>query len=306
MTEASNLGQTPEVTSKAEHARQVTERAFKELSEQLAAGNSQRLDAFLTALARFHRYSFNNVMLILTQKPDATRVAGFHTWRSLGRSVKKGEKGIAIFAPMLLKSKQDETKGADEPDKPPRLRFRVVHVFDLSQTDGEPLPEPELVGGDPGEYLTRLEAAVRSDGIRLEDRAELGGAEGLSTGGLIVLREGQSPAERFSTLTHEWAHEILHQRQTGERPPKTVRETEAEAVAFIVCQAIGLDTGTASSDYIRLYRGEPETLMESLDRIQKTACRILEAVLLGENTQHSGHGLEADAMTASLARERSR
>lgn len=279
-------GQSPEPVSKAEQARQITERSLEELSNQLAAGNSATLDAYLRALGRFHRYSFGNVMLIMFQKPDATQVAGFHTWRTMGRTVKKGEKGIAIFAPMMIKPKDaDNQQRANTGDKnpAPQLRFRVVHVFDASQTEGEPLPTLTRVGGDPRDALARLENAVRDTGVTLETVDELGGALGMSSGGRIRLASGLADAERFSVLVHEWAHEILHQTVSVEkRPDKTVRETEAEAVAFVVGQAIGLENASASADYIRLYQGDKDTLAASLDRVQKAACRIIEAIL-GEN-----------------------
>lgn len=262
--------------SNAERARDLSESALAQLTEQLEAGNSEQFTAFLNAMSRFHKYSFGNIMLIIAQRPDATRVAGFHTWKSLGRTVKKGEKGLLIIAPMLLKPNEEDDK--PESQDRPRLRFRAVHVFDIAQTEGDPLPEPAKVGGDPGEALTRLEAAIRATGITLEDSEDLAGAEGVSTGGRILIRSGQEPAERFSTIVHEWAHELLHQIEGAERPPKVVRETEAEAVAFVVGLSIGLDTGTASADYIRLYQGDAETLAGSMDRIQKTAAVIIEAV----------------------------
>lgn len=266
--------------SNAERARDLSESALAQLSEQLEAGSSEQFTAFLNAMSRFHKYSFGNIMLIVAQRPDAIRVAGFHTWKSLGRTVKKGEKGLLIIAPMVLRSKDRDEKehGQDQDQDRPRLRFRAVHVFDLSQTEGDPLPQPTRVGGDPGEALGLLETAIRDSGITLEDSDELGGAVGISTGGRIMVRPGQDPAERFSTIVHEWAHELLHQIEGAERPPKVVRETEAEAVAFVVGQSIGLDTGTASADYICLYQGNAETLAGSMDRIQKTAATIIEAV----------------------------
>jgi len=237
---------------------------------------SAQLNAYLDAMGRFHAYSFNNVMLILSQQPDATRVAGFRMWKSLGRSVKKGEKGIAIFAPMRVKEKQ-ESENADEEDAS-RVIFRVVHVFDVAQTEGEPLPEPVRVGGDPGEYLDRLCEAVVTSGITLETSFELGAADGVSKGGSIALRPGLSRAEYFSVLVHEWAHELLHQKDGETRPDRVVRETEAEAVAFVVGRSIGLETSSAASDYIRMYSGDKETLLASLGRVQSTACRIIESI----------------------------
>ena len=261
-------------TSKAAEAREVTEHALKALGDQLDRGNSARLDAFLASMGKFHRYSFGNVMLIMAQRPDASRIAGFHTWKSLGRSVRKGEKGIMIIAPMTLRAKEGD--GPEQQDTRPIVRFRVAHVFDISQTEGEPLPDLDRVQGDPGAALIRLESAVRAAGITLEDADDLGGADGLSKGGAIVLRSGLPPAERFSVLAHEWAHELLH--RSDDRPAKEVRETEAEAVAFVVSHAVGLEARSASADYIRLYNGDTKMLSSSLDRIQKAACIIIEAI----------------------------
>jgi antirestriction protein ArdC len=259
--------------SKSEAVRRAADAALDALAEQLASGKSDQLTRYLAAMGRFHRYSFQNLMLILSQRPEATHVAGFHTWKSLGRSVRKGERGIAIIAPMIFKASEEVSDNGEKI----AVRFRLVYVFDIEQTDGDPLPEPAKIGGDPGEATQRLEHAVRSRGITLDESEDLGAALGVSRGGSISLRPGLLPAERFATLVHEFAHELLH-KDKGERPPKRVRETEAEAVAHVVCQTIGLDTGTAASDYIQLYRGDRETLATSLDRIQKTACEIIEAV----------------------------
>lgn len=278
MTRAGTTGQETGPTSKADFVRQVTERSLDELSQQLEAGDSQQLEAYLAAIGRFHRYSFHNIMLILAQRPDATHVAGFRTWRKLGRAVMKGQKGIAIFAPMKIKPKPKDGDASEEDDRPPQLRFRIVHVFDITQTEGDPLPEPARVSGDPREALSALETAILTEGIDIEDADNLGGADGVSKGGTIQILRSLDPAERFSVLVHEWAHELLHKTGADKRPSKTVRETEAEAVASIVSRAIGLDTSTASSDYIRLYSGNKETLAQSLDRIQQAACKIIEAV----------------------------
>lgn len=266
---------------KAEQAKKLADDALANLAAALEQGKSDGLTAYLAAMGRFHRYSFGNVMLILTQKSDATRVAGFNTWKTLGRYVKKGEKGIVIIAPMLIKAKE-EKKDAGEDDRGAVLRFRGVYVFDVSQTDGEPLPEIHRVGGSPNGHTPRLKALVAEKGIRLEYADDLGGADGLSCGGCIRILGELSPAEEFAVITHELAHELLHR---GERRPtltKKMKETEAEAVAFVVSQAIGLETGTAAADYIQLYDGDKATLAESLDFIQKTAAEILAAIA-GEN-----------------------
>jgi antirestriction protein ArdC len=277
MTGRDRVGEAPDAVSRVESAREAVSHAVDELVAQLEAGRSVGLTAYLAAVGRFHRYSFGNILLIMSQRPDATRVAGFHTWKSMGRSVKKGERGIVIIAPMVLKPKEDAKESPDQkPDKV--VRFRAAYVFDLAQTEGEALPSLDRTGGDPGPYLATLEAAIRADGIVLETVESLGGADGVSMGGSIRVVAGLTPAERFSGLAHEWAHEILHQADRESRPSRTVRETEAEAVAFVVCHAFGLETGTAAADYIQLYDGNRETLTASLARIQQAASKIIGAV----------------------------
>ena len=264
---------------KAEEAKKIADQALTALADALAKGKSEALTDYLAMLARFHRYSFGNVMLILWQKPEATHVAGFTTWKDMNRFVKKGEKGIVIIAPMMIRPRDDEA--ADTEPKKPIMRFRGVYVFDVSQTDGEPLPEPARVNGDPTGHLDRLKLLIAERGITLDNADLPMGADGVSRGGRISIRAGLSPGQDCSGTGHELAHERLH--RGDDRPTtKTVRETEAEAVAFVVCQAIGLATGTAASDYIQLYDGKTETLAASLERIQKTAAEIIAAIAAEE------------------------
>lgn len=259
---------------KAEQAKKLADEALEQLNQALEQGKSENLTAYLAAMGRFYNYSFGNVMLIASQKPDATHVAGFKGWQKFSRFVKKGEKGIVIIAPMRIKAKEQGENGEDASI----LRFRAAYVFDVSQTDGEPLPEFAHVGGNPNGHTDRLKDFVQQQGITLEYVETLYGADGVSKGGSIELVQGLEPAAEFSTLAHELAHEMLHKGDATQRPSKTVRETEAEAVAFVVCQAIGLDTNSAAADYIQLYAGDKATLAASLDRIQKTASAIIEAV----------------------------
>lgn len=258
---------------KTEQVKQVTDKALEQLITALEQGQSATLTRYLGAMARFHRYSFNNVMLIYTQREDASHVAGFHAWRKLNRFVRKGEKGILILAPMIFKHAETESAKADE--EKTILRFKAAYVFDLAQTDGEPLPEFASVHGDPADHLERLKQFVAGRGISLEYSESIAPARGVSRGGSIALLPGLSPADEFSVLSHEIAHEMLHRGERRTSTSKTVRETEAEAVAFVVCQSIGLETGTAASDYIQLYSGDRATLAASLEFIQHTACEII-------------------------------
>lgn len=254
----------------------------KLLIEQLEAGHSEALTNYLTAMSRFHHYSFGNVMEIARQMPTATRVAGFFAWKQLGRFVKAGSKGIRILAPIVgVRRKTDEEAAKSDPiypNKPVLVGFRSAYVFDISQTDGVDLPEMREVSGDPGENLDRLTAFVRSHGIQLAYSDDLKGALGMSYGGRIAILSGQTKAEEFSTLVHETAHELLHKAERRTATTKTVRETEAEAVAFVVGKAVGPVTGSASADYIHLYHGNASLLAESLEVIQQTASVILAAL----------------------------
>lgn len=261
---------------KAEGAKKLTDQALDRLASALSQGKSDSLTQYLTAMSRFHEYSWGNIMLILSQKPDATHVAGFNTWKKFNRFVMKGEKGIVVIAPMLIKPKV--AQNGDASDGESILRFKAVYVFDVSQTDGEPLPEFARVAGNPNGHTERLKDFVAEKHIELLYSADIGSAHGRSHGGKITLRTDLSPAEEFSTLVHELAHEMLHRGDRRKVTSKTVRETEAEAVAFVVCQAIGLDTNGAAADYIQLYDGDKQTLALSLGYIQHTATEILAAI----------------------------
>jgi hypothetical protein len=256
----------------ADDLKKLTTDAVDRLASLLDAGHSDELAAMLRAIARFHRYSFHNVCLIASQRPTATRVAGFQTWRSLNRFVRKGEKGIVILAPILRRRADD----ADE-DSKHIAGFRAAYVFDVAQTDGEPLPSVAAASGDPGQRTRTLRSAISAQGIELNDLDDLGGTLGTSAGGRIQIVKGLSPAEEFVVLVHEFAHELLH--HAADRPEsRDVRELEAEAVAYVVGEAIGLHVGDAARDYIHLYHGGRDGLLASMDRIRAAATAIIAAV----------------------------
>jgi antirestriction protein ArdC len=261
----------------SENIKQVTNQAIKHLITALNEGRSETLTQYLAAIGRFHRYSLRNVMLIASQKPTAMHVAGFHTWHKLGRFVKKGEKGILILAPIVQRKNATEEQGEND-ESSTAVGFRAAYVFDISQTDGRELPEIGSVTGDPNDHRERLGRFVTEKSITLEYSHDIAPARGTSTGGKITLLPGQSPAEEFATLAHEVAHEMMHRDERRSNTSKRSRETEAEAVAFVVCQAIGLETGSAAQDYIQLYEGDAKLLTESLEHIQETATQILNAI----------------------------
>jgi hypothetical protein len=269
-------------TSQKDNPTQLLiKQAVNYLIEQLNAGQSDMLAAYLRTMARFHNYSFGNILQIARQRPTATRVAGFGKWKELGRFVKKGEKGIQILAPMVGYRRRKEEAEQESDSKPPRvlIGFRAVFVFDYAQTEGADIPEfNHTISGEVGGNRDRLIAFLAEQNIALEFNERIAPALGVSYGGKIALLPGQSKAQEFTTLVHETAHELLHKAERRTFTTATVRETEAEAVAFVVGQAVGLEMGTASSDYIQLYHGNASLLAESLEVVQRTASAILRAL----------------------------
>jgi hypothetical protein len=264
-----------------DRVRKIAEDALNRLAAELEAGRSDTLKKYLAAMGRFHHYSWGNVLLISSQRPDATHVAGFHRWHDLGRSVKKGEKGIMILAPVVVKQK-DAVPSLEPVRSEDLLRlagFRTAYVFDLSQTEGRPLPEFAKTTGDPKEYGDKLKALVANQGITVEYDAKIAPALGMSSRGRISLMPGMPKAEEFSVLAHELAHEMMHKGKDTRPPSELVRETQAEAVAFVVCRAVGLETNNAAADYVALYHGDKKTLAESLSVIQETSAKILNDLL---------------------------
>lgn len=261
----------------SENIKKVTNQAIEQLITALNEGRTETLTQYLAAIGRFHRYSLRNVMLIASQKPTATHVAGFHTWHKLGRFVKKGEKGILILAP-IVRRKNECAEQNETDESSTAVGFRAAYVFDISQTDGQELPAIGTVNGDPRDYRERLAKFVAEQSISLEYSQDIAPARGTSAGGKITLLPGQSSAEEFATLAHELAHEIMHRTERRNSTSKRTRETEAEAVAFVVCHTIGLETGSASQDYIQLYDGDAGLLTASLEHVQKTAGQILNAI----------------------------
>ena len=195
---------------KQQTAREAIAANVQLLIEQLEQGHSEGLTAYLTAMGRFHNYSFGNILEIARQKPDATRVAGLYAWNQLDRRVKKGERGIRILAPVIgIRRKKDEEAEKDirTQNQAVLVGFRSAYVFDVSQTEGEQLPElSSQVSGDVGERRERLIEFIAGQGIALEFKESIAPALGMSYGNKIVLLPGQSAAEEFSTLVHELSH----------------------------------------------------------------------------------------------------
>jgi hypothetical protein len=254
--------------------RQINESITALCAETDAAKQNETYRAWLQTLSRFYSYSFNNWLLIYTQRHDATRVAGFQTWKSLGRFVKMGERGIRIFAPIIRKVEQGKNDTTEQVTRP--LGFRSVAVFAYEQTDGEPLPEIDSNATQGGEeLLPRLEAATASLGIQLVYKAIPGAAEGLSKGGLIEIDETLSTAARCGVIAHELAHELLH-KQNRQETTRQQRELEAESVSYTVLARYGIHTQSCS--YLASYDVTAEMLIASLQTISQTAKRIIGTI----------------------------
>lgn len=280
-----NLDQKPpQSVERIRDAKEKLDEHLAVLAEQMQQGLSTNLVRYLEVCARLHSYSFRNIVLALSQRADISQLAGIRTWNRLGRNVKRGEKGIAIFAPMTCRRRPVAGEEKDEQDSSENhaelvTRFRIVYVFDVAQTEGKELPQVVRASGDVHECLPALEHIVRESGIDLEyvtwiwhSRTALG----TSLGGRILVRSELAPADTFRVLVHEFAHELLHWKADHAEESKTVVETEADAIAFVVCRHFGIECDTA--DYLALQASSPKVLLERLELIRQTAAEIIDAV----------------------------
>lgn len=288
--------------------------------EVMASGDMR---SYLAMQARFHRYSWSNVLLILAQKPEATRVAGFSTWIDLGRHVNRGEHGITILAPVFRRrdeSQEAEGAASEEDVRPSPVRFRSVHVFDVSQTSGTPLPEPpcRTLEGESGEarwLLPRLLDFAREDGLTVDMAAkDCGSANGYYNrqAGIIHVADGLAVDQQAKTLAHEIGHHVLgHEGGHGDRGAK---EVAAEGTAFVICQHYGMDTTAYSFGYVATWAGSgkegEQKLRTTLRGIQHAAGVIIERVEEGERQRETenlvdwARALKSRQVAADLALER--
>ncbi len=268
----------PEVLERGRDRAQVLDR-LKDGIQELTSG--QRWADWLAFCGRFHRYSFHNQVLILAQRPDASWVAGYRAWQLLGRQVRRGERGIAIFAPRSLDSSKHDPTDEDECRV---VRFRVVRVFDVAQTDGQELPRPlrELAGHRPRLELDRLLGLAGRLGFTVEFLELRRDRHGDCSHVLRRIRIDRrlAPAQLTKTLCHELAHAILHGEDfAGSRP---LAELEAESVAYGVCDELGIDSSEYSLGYVASWAGGGEQAVAQIaaagTRITAAAGRILEQV----------------------------
>lgn len=267
--------------------------AVKQAVELLERGvndvfESGRLEEYLDVMSRFHGYSARNCMLIMMQRPDATRVAGYKAWkRDFNRQVRKGERSISILAPIPHKSIIRETNretGEVTDHEHVWNSFRVVHVFDISQTDGDDLPEiaTDLTADVDcfAELCAKVESATTATvqwGVDFPDPDCHGSFNKLEN--VIRIRGGMSEAQTFKTLVHETAHSLLHCIDGEQYEVKRhIREVQAEGVAYVVCKALGVDAGDYSFGYVASWSNDPKEVIGELDVIRRTANAILDKV----------------------------
>ncbi|WP_226008340.1 ArdC-like ssDNA-binding domain-containing protein [Natrinema salinisoli] len=265
------------------------------------AASSEQFLEWLDVQSRFHDYSYRNTLLINRQCPHATRVAGYRTWQNeFDRHVKEGENAIWIWAPIIAKQCPDcenspsyhERSDCEYDETPPEewskglVGFRPAPVFDISQTEGEPLPELETEAtGDADELLPALLEAASSLTVDVEvvsqDEWSHGDAKGVcqyrspAERPLLEIRDRENNADLAVTLVHEYAHALLHS-DTDDKTERSKRELEAEAVGYIVGRYFGIDT-SGSAFYLAAWEGdEPEVIFDRLERISSTAAEIID------------------------------
>ncbi|NPV81770.1 MAG: ImmA/IrrE family metallo-endopeptidase [Firmicutes bacterium] len=239
------------------------------------ARSSAEVIEYLKFMGHFHRYSFHNTLSIWLHCPHASQVAGYKTWQKLGRFVKKGERGIPILAPCIVKRTIVDEGGNEE--EVAHTSFKVTYVFDVSQTDGKPLPEaPITASGDGRGLLPILEEIAKGKGIACEYRTLHGDHHGTSYGGRIEIDDRFDEAGKVSVITHELAHELLHRGPEGAGLTREQKEIEAEAVAFVVCSHFKIES--SSANYLALWEIVPEKIVEAFQRVHRIAAEIIETV----------------------------
>lgn len=232
---------------------------------------SEAFQQWLKVASMFHSYSWNNTLLIFSQKPDATRVASFTTWKNLGRFVKRGQHAIHILRPQWRK--EIDPKTGDEVE---RIYFVGACVFDVSQTDGQPLPDLEDITRDPGERMAWAHAKMlqlyKEKGIQLAFENLPNGIKGVSRKGSVSIESRMTVDEQFGVLIHEYAHEMLHHRpDCGDR---FHREHQAEICAGVISAAYGLDVSYTAA-YLASWQASADDIMEAFEIARETALDVL-------------------------------
>ncbi|MBZ5506205.1 MAG: ssDNA-binding domain-containing protein [Acidobacteriia bacterium] len=263
---------------------QLAQASIDSLTQAIQSGRSEALFTYLQTMAKFPTYSARNVLLIAAQRPTATHLEGVRSWNDLGRSVRPGEKGIRIFAPTVGIKSESQAQDTDKTSRKRKkqepetqlLGFRAVSVFDISQTGGEALPDSRQPL-DVAEKLEKLTAFAQTHGMTIEFVEWIGEKKGNSYRGTIRLLPNMPPAEGLPVLLREVASQLLYTIKRRTFVTRALHEQETKAAAFVVCEALGLDSKTAFSD-CQLYYGDSRLLAESLAVVHRTAALILATI----------------------------
>jgi hypothetical protein len=276
--------QTSTNNGKIRSVRQMIRAGIELLAHDIEGGHPEVLSECLKAMARFFWLSLGNILLISTQRPQSTQVAGFRAWNELGRRVRQGEKGIVIFAPILSEPKpvasqpdadQDASAERVQPETQ-LLGFRPVRVWDVDQTEGEPTAISDTVNSDLADVLKKLMELAASQEIQIEHSYKIAPAKGTSYRGVIRLLADMEAGETVSVLVRELAIQMLYQIERRSFVTRNVLIREAQAVVFVVSYALNLPF--ESGDSIGLYQGNINLLAESLEVVKRTAAIILGAI----------------------------
>ena len=303
-------------------AAEARKAEMEEMGKKLEQGvkdvfKGENFKAYLDFCAKLPRYSVNNQLLIMMQKPDATMCQSYTGWKDMNRFVKKGEKGIRIMAPAPYKmeKEQDKTDASgkvvmDKDGEPVKEKveitvnaFKPVSTFDISQTEGEPIPTlgvNELSGKVEG-YAVLLEALKQVIPVPIEFEDIKSGAKGYYhlEENRIAVQEGMSEAQTVKTIIHEAAHQALHSKEalehSEEKKSQNQKETEAESIAYVVCQHYGIDTSEYSFPYVATWSADKEVpeLKASLDTIRRTSAELI--VKLDEKVQEKTQEVSKEA-----------
>jgi antirestriction protein ArdC len=265
-------------TDRDERLSEAQERISDAVEELVSSDDWRQM---LEQASKFHRYSFNNIMLICMQRPDASRVAGYRTWQSLGRQVRKGENGITILAPCTYRYKV--TIDGTEETRFGVKGFTTTTVFDVTQTDGEPLTEvaPVVLNGSDSGACRRIIEQIEALGYTTEivRRDELGSANGRTTWATrsVVIADDLEPAAQCKTLAHELAHIVLGHEAA--LPERHVKEVQAESVAYLVCLELGIRSDSYTFPYVaRWADGDAKLVQKTADAVLKASRTILDAL----------------------------
>ena len=269
---------------KVRSVRQMIRAGVELLAHDIEAGHPEVLAECLKAIARFFWLSFGNILLISTQRPSARQIAGFKGWNELGRQVRRGEKGIMIFAPILSEPKL--TDNGDAQREAQLLGFRPVRVWDIDQTEGEPADISSIVNPDLADVLTKLMGFAASEGIQIEYSEKIAPASSTSFRGVIRLLPDMQAEETVLALVRELATQLLYETQRRSFVTRDVLRREAQAVVFVVGHALGL---MAEPESIELYQGNLSLFSESLEVVKRTASIILGAISPRDEQNEGGN-----------------